>query len=78
MAKVYSQAAYIILIPHKDLVAGRPGKFTVLDARSPQIGSSLSELLGVEETFDTELFCRGSLAECLGFPMEKLMVESSI
>ena len=83
MSKVYSQAAYIILIADKDLMAGHPGKFTVLDARSHRLArvcrsTFAAELLGVEETFDTGLFCRGSLAECLGFPMEKPMVESSI
>ena len=83
MSKVYSQSAYIMLIGDKDLLAGRPGRFCVLDARSHRLArvcrsTFAAELLGVEETMDTGVFCRGCLAEPLGFPMSQRDVSASL
>ena len=83
MSKVYSQSAYIMLIADKDLMAGRPGRFCVLDARSHRLtrvcrSTFAAELLGVEETVDTGMFCRGCLAEPLGFPMAQRDVSASL
>ena len=83
MVKVYSQWAYIIMLADKDLMNGRPGRFSVLDARSHRLtrvcrSTYAAELLGVEETLDMGIFCRGSLAEALGYPMTGRDVSASV
>ena len=37
MTRVYSQSAYMILLADKELMNGRPGRFTILDARSHRL-----------------------------------------
>lgn len=63
-------SGYIILIGDEDLLAGREGQFTVLDARSHRLArvcrsTYVAELMGTEETFDVGQYCRGCLAEAL-------------
>eukprot|EP00435_Cladocopium_sp_Y103_P052715 s994_g16.t1 len=83
MLKVYSQSAYIILIADKELMAGRPGKFAVLDARSHRLtrvcrSTYAAELLGVEECFDVGIYLRGCVAEAFGYPMDGRDVTASL
>ena len=70
--KVFSQAAYLVLVGDRDLMEGREGKFGVLDSRSHRLSRVCrstfgAELLGTEEAFDAGLFCRGLFAEAQGF-----------
>ncbi|CAK9107120.1 unnamed protein product [Durusdinium trenchii] len=70
--KVFSQAAYLVLVGDRDLMEGREGKFGVLDSRSHRLSRVCrstfgAELLGSEEAFDAGLFCRGLFAEAQGF-----------
>ena len=76
MVKVFSQSAYIILLGDKNLMAGKPGRFCVLDARSHRLSrvcrsTFAAELLGVEEAFDNGIYVRGCVAECLGYQLDK-------
>ena len=76
MVKVFSQSAYIILLGDKNLMAGKPGRFCVLDARSHRLSrvcrsTFAAELLGVEEAFDNGIYVRGCVAECLGYKLDK-------
>ena len=72
MTKTFSQAAYLVMIGDRDLLAGREGQFTVMDARSHRLtrvrrSTYGAELLGSEEALDVGLFSRGLLAEAMGF-----------
>ena len=83
MERVYSQSGYMILIADEDLLAGREGQFTVLDARSHRLArvcrsTYAAELMGAEETFDVGQYCRGVLAEAQGYSMEQKLNEASI
>ena len=83
MVKVFSQSAYIVLVADRDLMAGRTGKFAVLDARSHRLSrvcrsTYAAELLGIEEAFDTGIYCRGCLAEAFGYPMDLKNVTESL
>ena len=83
MERVYSQSGYIILIADEDLLAGREGQFTVLDARSHRLArvcrsTYAAELMGTEETFDVGQYCRGCLAEARGYPMGQQFNEASV
>ena len=76
MEKVYSQSAYYVLLADRDLLSGKEGNFTVLDARShrlPRVCRSTysAELQGAEEAFDAGIFCRGLFANFLGYPMHQ-------
>ncbi|CAL1132431.1 unnamed protein product, partial [Cladocopium goreaui] len=78
--KVFSQSAYYVLLADKDLLAGREGSFSVLDARShrlPRVCRSTygAELLGAEEAFDVGCFCRGWWAMLQGLPIEHKRAE---
>lgn len=70
--KVFSQSAYLILVADRDLMAGREGRFAVLDSRSHRLtrvcrSTYGAELLGSEEALDAAIYSRGLLAESLGF-----------
>lgn len=70
--KVFSQAAYVVLVADKELLAGREGRFCVLDARSHRLtrvcrSTYGAELLGAEESMDVGLYSRGLLAEVKGY-----------
>ena len=74
--KVYSQAAYFVLIADENLMSGREGKFTVLDARSHRLNrvcrsTFAAELLGIEEALDAGQYCRGVLGEAFGHPLDR-------
>lgn len=76
MEKVYSQSAYYVLLADRNLLSGKEGHFTVIDARShrlPRVCRSTyaSELQGAEEAFDVGIFCRGIFAGFLGYPMDQ-------
>ena len=76
LKKVYSQAAYLVMIADADLLAGRPGNFTILDARSHRLqrvcrSTFAAEILGIEEAMDTGQYCRGVLAEAFGHPLDR-------
>lgn len=76
LKKVFSQAAYYILIADEDLMAGREGSFAVLDARSHRLNrvcrsTFAAELLGIEEAMDAGQYCRGVLAEAFGHPLDR-------
>ena len=80
LEKVFSQSAYYVLLADKDLLAGREGSFSVLDARShrlPRVCRSTygAELLGAEEAFDVGCFCRGWWAMLQGLPIEHKRAE---
>lgn len=80
LEKVFSQSAYYVLLADKDLLAGREGSFSVLDARShrlPRVCRSTygAELLGTEEAFDVGCFCRGWWAMLQGLPIEHKRAE---
>ena len=80
LEKVFSQSAYYVLLADKDLLAGREGSFSVLDARShrlPRVCPSTygAELLGTEEAFDVGCFCRGWWAMLQGLPIEHKRAE---
>eukprot|EP00439_Symbiodinium_sp_Y106_P030299 s2423_g3.t1 len=65
--KVFSQACAFVLLADDDLLAGREGKFNILDARSHRIprvcrSSYSAETLGAEEAMDMGLLCRGFVA----------------
>ena len=83
MMRVYSQSGYVMMIADADLMAGRKGKFTILDGRSHRLSrvcrsTYAAELLnGTEETFDTGQYCRGILAEAFGYPMNMRDVGAS-
>ncbi|CAL1128158.1 unnamed protein product [Cladocopium goreaui] len=80
LERVFSQSAYYVLLADKDLLAGREGSFSVLDARShrlPRVCRSTygAELLGTEEAFDVGCFCRGWWAMLQGLPIEHKRAE---
>ena len=55
--KFFSQACYFVLLADDELMAGREGKFNILDARSHRLArvcrsSYAAETLGTEEDFD--------------------------
>ena len=72
--KVYSQSCYFVLWADADVLAGRPGKFNILDTRSHRLArvcrsSYAGEMLGAEEAFDVGVLCRGFVASALGRPL---------
>ena len=72
--KVYSQSCYFVLWADANLLAGRPGKFNILDTRSHRLArvcrsSYAAETLGAEEAFDVGILCRGFVASALGRPL---------
>lgn len=72
--KVFSQAAYFVLLADKDLLQGREGSFAVVDARShrlPRVCRSTyaAELLNVEESFDVGQLIRGFWGVLRGLPV---------
>ena len=74
--KVYSQAAYFVLIADRDLMAGKEGSFAILDARSHRLNrvcrsTFAAEILGVEEAMDAGQYCRGVLSEAFGHPLDR-------
>ena len=82
MLRVYSQSGYLMMVGDADLLAGREGKFVLLDGRSHRLSrvcrsTYAAELLSAEETFDTGQYCRGVLAEALGYPMNQRDVSMS-
>jgi len=75
LEKVYSQACYFVLLADAELLAGRPGRFNVLDTRSHRLArvcrsSYASETLGAEEAFDVGLLARGFPAAARGLPLQ--------
>ena len=75
LEKVYSQACYFVLLADTELMAGRPGKFNVLDMRSHRLtrvcrSSYAAETLGAEEAFDVGQLCRGFVAAARGFDLQ--------
>ena len=75
LEKVYSQACYFVLLADKELMAGRPGKFNVLDTRSHRLtrvcrSSYAAETLGAEEAFDVGQLCRGFVAAARGYDLQ--------
>ena len=71
--KVFGQSAYFVLLGDADLMAGREGRFSIIDSRShrlPRVCRSTygAELQGAEEAFDVGLLCRGWFALLLGLP----------
>ena len=82
MLRVYSQSGYLMMVGDAGLLAGREGKFVLLDGRSHRLSrvcrsTYAAELLSAEETFDTGQYCRGVLAEALGYPMNQRDVSMS-
>ena len=76
MVRVYSQCGYLMLIGDSDMMSGREGHFALLDGRSHRLSrvcrsTYAAELLSAEETFDVGQYCRGVLAEALGYPMNQ-------
>ena len=72
--KVHSQSCYCISLADEQLLAGKKGRFSVLDFRSHRIprvcrSSYASETLGAEEGLDAAELCRGFVAEALGLPI---------
>ena len=72
MTKTFSQAAYLILVGDRRLMGGREGKCAFLDGRSHRLtrvcrSTYAAELQGAEEALDNGVFCRGLLAEILGY-----------
>ena len=72
MTKTFSQAAYLVMIGDRDLLAGREGQFTVMDARSHRLtrvcrSTYGAELLGSEEALDVGLFSRRPASRSNGF-----------
>lgn len=72
MTKVFSQAAYLVTIADHNLVSGKEGRFTIMDARSHRLtrvcrSTYGAELLGSEEALDVGLYSRGLLAEAKGY-----------
>ena len=70
--KTFSQAAYLILIGDRALMSGKEGQCTFLDGRSHRLSrvcrsTYAAELQGAEEALDNGVFCRGLLAELLGY-----------
>ena len=84
LEKVYSQACYFVLLADRELLAGRPGKFNVLDTRSHRLSricrsSYAAETLGAEEAFDVGQLCRGFVAAAKGLPLDgKHAIDRSI
>ena len=82
LERVYSQACYFVLWGDRSLMEGKPGQFSVLDARShrlPRVCRSTfgAELLGTEEAFDVGQLARGYIASVLGYPLMAKDVSSS-
>ena len=76
MEKVFSQSAYFVLLADRDLLSGKEGSFTVIDARShraPRVCRSTysAELQGTEEAANIVVFCRGLFANFLCYPMNQ-------
>ena len=74
--KVFSQAAYLVLVADRNLMSGKQGRFGVLDARSHRLtrvcrSTYGAELLGLKESLDIGFFSRGLLAEVQGFSVLK-------
>ena len=70
LEKLYSQSAYSVLLADRDLLSGKEGSFTVIDARShraPRVCRSTysAELQGTEEAADVGIFCRGLFASAV-------------
>ena len=64
--KVFSQAAYLVLVADRNLMSGKQGRFGVLDARSHRLtrvcrSTYGAELLGSEESLDIVLFSEDCL-----------------
>lgn len=83
LKRSYSQSCYYVLIADEDLLAGKEGSFTVLDARSHRIdrvcrSTFAAELLGTEEGMDAGQFCRGYLAAIKGFSLEGRRIDQSL
>lgn len=80
LEKVFSQSAYYVLLADRDLLAGKEGNFSVLDARSHRLPRVCrptygAELLGAKEAFDVGCFCRGWWAVLQGLPIEHKRAE---
>ena len=78
LKKVYS----LVMIADANLMAGRTGRFTILDARSHRLqrvcrSTFAAELLGIEEAMDTGQYCRGVLAEAFGHPLDRKPLDLS-
>ena len=76
LEKLYSQSAYSVLLADRDLLSGKEGSFTVIDARSHRLPRACrstysAELQGTEEAADVGLFCLGLFANSLGYPMNQ-------
>ena len=74
LERVYSQSCYCVLLAEASLMRGGKGRFTVLDHRSQRLqrvcrSTFAGELLGVEEGADAGQYCRGHLAEALGYDL---------
>ncbi|CAE7790137.1 Mfsd6 [Symbiodinium sp. CCMP2592] len=74
LERVYSQSCYCVLLAEASLMRGGKGRFTVLDHRSHRLqrvcrSTFAAELLGVEEGADALQYCRGHLAEVLGYDL---------
>ncbi|CAE7641422.1 RE2 [Symbiodinium sp. CCMP2456] len=81
--KVFSQACAFVLLADDDLLAGREGKFNVLDARSHRIprvcrSSYAAETLGAEEAMDMGLLCRGFVASVRDYLSVGKLAERSL
>ena len=83
LKRSYSQSCYYVLIADGDLLSGKEGSFTALDARSHRIdrvcrSTFAAELLGTEEGMDAGQFCRGYLAAIKGFSLEGRRIDQSL
>ncbi|CAJ1366499.1 unnamed protein product [Effrenium voratum] len=83
LTKLFSQAAYFVLLASKELMNGKKGRFAILDARShrlPRVCRSTfaAELLGVEEAMDVGHYHRGFVAELNGLRMDSRAVDVSL
>jgi len=72
MTKTFSQAAYMVLIGDRNLMAGREGQCAFIDGRSHRLSrvcrsTCSAELQGAEEALDNGVFSRGLLADLFGW-----------
>jgi hypothetical protein len=73
MTKTFSQAAFMVLIRDRNLMAGREGQCAFIDGRRSHRVSRVcrstysAELQGAEEALDNGVFSRGLLADVLGW-----------
>lgn len=82
LARVRSQAAHAILIADEDMIAGKEGNFCLLDSRSHRLArvcrsTFAAELMSAEEALDSGEFCRGALAETMGYSIDRRNAEAS-